>query len=79
MTRSDLIAHLADHFPQLVLKDAKYALGMILKTMTEACIDGKRIEIRGFASFDIRLRPARVGRNPKSGEKVQVSFFSVRC
>ena len=72
MTKSELIAHLADHFPQLVLKDAEYAVKMILDMMTEACLKGNRIEIRGFGSFDLRLRPARTGRNPKSGEKVHV-------
>ena len=72
MTKSELIAQLADHFPQLVLKDAEYAVKMILDTMTEAYLKGNRIEIRGFGSFDLRLRPARTGRNPKSGEKVHV-------
>ena len=59
MTKSELIARLAQRYPQLVAKDAEYAVKMILDAMTQALLAGNRIEIRG-------------GRNPKSGEKVQV-------
>jgi integration host factor subunit beta len=45
---------------------------MILEAMTEALSRGDRIEIRGFGSFALNYRPSRVGRNPKSGEKVEV-------
>ena len=45
---------------------------MILDEMTEALVRGDRIEIRGFGSFSLNHRPPRVGRNPKSGEKVMV-------
>lgn len=72
MTKSELIAQLAERFPQLVAKDADYAVKMILDAMTDALARGDRIEIRGFGSFALNYRPPRVGRNPKSGEKVQV-------
>ena len=72
MTKSDLIAKLADRFPQLVAKDADFAVKMILDAMSEALVKGDRIEIRGFGSFSLNYRPPRVGRNPKSGEKVDV-------
>ena len=72
MTKSDLIAKLADRFPQLVAKDADFAVKMILDAMTDALARGDRIEIRGFGSFALNYRPPRVGRNPKSGEKVHV-------
>jgi integration host factor subunit beta len=72
MTKSELIAQLAERFPQLVAKDADYAVKMILDAMTEALANGDRIEIRGFGSFALNYRPPRVGRNPKSGEKVLV-------
>lgn len=72
MTKSELIAQLAERFPQLVAKDADFAVKMILDAMTEALAQGNRIEIRGFGSFSLNYRPPRVGRNPKSGEKVQV-------
>lgn len=72
MTKSELIARLAERFPQLVAKDADFAVKMILDAMTEALVRGDRIEIRGFGSFALNYRPPRVGRNPKSGEKVAV-------
>jgi integration host factor subunit beta len=72
MTKSDLIALLAERFPQLVAKDADFAVKMILDAMSEALAKGDRIEIRGFGSFSLNYRPPRVGRNPKSGDKVSV-------
>jgi integration host factor subunit beta len=72
MTKSDLIARLAERFPQLVAKDADFAVKMILDAMSEALTKGDRIEIRGFGSFALSFRPPRVGRNPKSGDKVSV-------
>jgi len=72
MTKSELINRLAARFPQLVAKDADYAVKMILDTMTTSLAGGDRIEIRGFGSFALNYRPPRVGRNPKSGDRVQV-------
>jgi len=72
MTKSELIAKLAEQYPQLISKDAEYAVKMILDSMTQSLVQGQRIEIRGFGSFGLNHRPARVGRNPKSGEKVHV-------
>jgi integration host factor subunit beta len=72
VTKSELIARLATRYPQLVAKDAEYAVKMMLDAMTDALVHGQRIEIRGFGSFGLNYRPARVGRNPKSGEKVEV-------
>ena len=72
MTKSELIDRLAARFPQLVAKDAELAVKMILDAMAESLAKGERIEIRGFGSFGLNYRPPRTGRNPKSGEKVQV-------
>jgi integration host factor subunit beta len=72
MTKSELIAHLAQRFPQLVAKDADLAVKMILDALSETLAKGDRIEIRGFGSFSLNYRPPRVGRNPKSGVKVEV-------
>ena len=72
MTKSELIARLAERFPQLVAKDAELAVKVILDAMTEALANGDRIEIRGFGSFSLNHRPPRVGRNPRSGERVDV-------
>ena len=72
MTKSELIVRLAERFPQLVTKDADFAVKMILDAMADALVRGHRIEIRGFGSFALNYRPPRTGRNPKSGEKVSV-------
>ena len=72
MTKSELIARLAARFPQLVAKDADFAVKMILDQMTSSLGRGDRIEIRGFGSFALNYRPPRTGRNTKSGERVQV-------
>jgi integration host factor subunit beta len=72
MTKSELIAKLAARFPQLVSKDAELAVKVILDAMGKSLAQGQRIEIRGFGSFGLNFRPSRVGRNPKSGDRVQV-------
>ena len=72
MTRSGLIAKLAERYSQLLAKYAELAVKVILETMSAALARGGRIEIRGFGSFALNYRPSRTGRNPKSGEKVQV-------
>jgi integration host factor subunit beta len=72
VTRSQLINRLAEHYPQLVAKDAEEAVRTILDAMGKALAEGHRIEIRGFGSFALSHRPSRVGRNPKSGAKVVV-------
>jgi integration host factor, beta subunit len=72
MTKSELIATLAGHYPQLVAKDAEVAVKAILDAMTMSLVKGQRIEIRGFGSFGINYRPPRTGRNPKTGAKVSV-------
>ncbi|MGE0800949.1 MAG: integration host factor subunit beta [Lautropia sp.] len=72
MTKSELIGRLAERYPQLVAKDAEYAVRTILEAMAKALSEGHRIEIRGFGSFALSYRPPRTGRNPKSGEQVRV-------
>ncbi len=72
MTKSDLINRLAEKHHQLPIKDAEMAVKMVLDVMASSLAGGQRIEIRGFGSFSLNHRPARMGRNPKSGEKVMV-------
>lgn len=72
MTRAELIQALASRFPNLTVKDAEIAVKEILEAIGTALARGNRVEIRGFGSFGLNYRPARTGRNPKSGEKVQV-------
>jgi integration host factor subunit beta len=72
MTKSELIARLAQRFPQLVAKDADLSVKVILDALAETLAKGERIEIRGFGSFSLNYRPPRIGRNPKTGVKVEV-------
>ena len=72
MTKSELIALLANAQPALAPKDTEQAVKVILDSMTDALATGKRIEIRGFGSFSLSARAPRVGRNPRSGETVHV-------
>lgn len=72
MTRSELVAALAQRFPGLVLKDADVSVKEILEAIAGTLAKGHRVEIRGFGSFSLNYRPPRLGRNPKTGEKVEV-------
>ncbi len=72
MTRSELITELAARFPQLTAKDTEIAVKEILDALGSSLAHGQRVEIRGFGSFSLNYRPPRLGRNPKSGEKVSV-------
>jgi integration host factor subunit beta len=72
MTRSDLVAKLAEQFGQLTHRDTEFAVKTILDAMSDALARGHRIEIRGFGSFSINRRPPRMGRNPRSGEQVVI-------
>ncbi len=72
MTRSDLVELLAERFGQLTHRDAEAAVKTILDSMSDALTRGHRIEIRGFGSFSINRRAPRLGRNPRTGESVQI-------
>ncbi len=72
LTKSELIVRLAARNPRLAARDVDEAVKLILDMLGGALSQGGRIEIRGFGSFSLNYRPARVGRNPKSGERVQV-------
>ena len=72
MTKSELIAQLASRFPSLVAADTKLAVDILIDALTGAMARGERAEIRGFGSFSTNLRKPRIGRNPKTGERVEV-------
>ncbi len=72
MTKSELIARLAEQHPQLQTKDAELAVKVILDTISTALSRGGRAEIRGFGSFVLNFKPPRQGRNPRTGGKVDV-------
>jgi len=72
MTKSELITIIANRFPHLTHTDAVLSIQNILDNMSNALVNNDRIEIRGFGSFTVSVRPPRTGRNPKTGEQVQV-------
>ncbi len=72
MTKSELIEAIATKQTQLTQKDIDSAVKTILEHMAQSLEKGERIEIRGFGSFSLHFRPPRVGRNPKTGDAVQL-------
>ena len=72
MTKSGLIEKVAERTPHISKKDTEVVVNTIFDAMTDALRRGERIEIRGFGSFRFRNRAPRKGRNPKTGEKVDV-------
>jgi integration host factor subunit beta len=72
MTRAELIAHLAAQQPHLTAEDVELAVKMIFDQMSDVLARGERIEIRGFGAFSLRTREPRIGRNPRTGEPVEV-------
>ena len=72
MTKSELIDLLSAEQNQLGYRDVELAVKVMLESLTSALSSGERIEIRGFGSFTLHHRRARVGRNPKTGNSVTV-------
>lgn len=72
MTRAELIQQLASSQPKLTAKDIELTVRTILDAMSHTLAKGGRVEVRGFGSFGINHRPARKGRNPKTGVSVLV-------
>jgi integration host factor subunit beta len=73
MTKSELIEIIAREQSHLAYKDVELAVKCILEQMSQALSSGERIEIRGFGSFSLHFRPARMGRNPKTGDAVALA------
>ena len=72
MLKSELVRALNEKLPELQVKDVELALNCILRQMADAIVQGERIEIRGFGSFNLHHRPPRVARNPKTGEAINL-------
>lgn len=72
MTRSELIRILAARAPQLTQADVDVSVKVLIDAICGALVRRDRVEIRGFGSFGLNYRPGRMGRNPKTGEKVAV-------
>ena len=72
MTRSQLILRLAAQNPHLVHREVELLVNAIFETIAAGLARGERVELRGFGSFTVKEHPPRVGRNPRTGEAVQV-------
>jgi integration host factor subunit beta len=73
VTKSELIEILAKKFHYLPQGEVEAAVKCVLEQMSDALSGGDRIEIRGFGSFSLHYRPPRVGRNPKTGDSVDLN------
>ena len=76
MTKAELVGKVASTI-KLTKKDTEVIVGIIFQSITDSLSEGDKVELRGFGSFRIRERNARTGRNPKSGEQVEVPVKQV--
>jgi len=77
MTKSELIARLAEANPHLFQRDVERIVSTIFDEITQALAEGDRVELRGFGAFSVKTRGSRTGRNPRTGESVDVGEKSV--
>ncbi|WP_163930864.1 integration host factor subunit beta [Paraferrimonas sp. SM1919] len=77
MTKSELIEMLCEKHPQMSTKEVEVSVKGLLEHMTQTLENGDRIEIRGFGSFSLHYRAPRIGRNPKTGDSVELDGKSV--
>lgn len=73
MKKSELVERMAQRFPHLTLNDHRIVVAHLLEGMTDALKSGRRVEVRGFGSFSVHFRPAKQGRNPRSGDLVEIA------
>ena len=73
MIKSELVQRIASRNPHLYQRDVEKIVNAILDEVVEALMRGDRVELRGFGAFSVKNRPARTGRNPRTGEKVSVT------
>jgi integration host factor subunit beta len=72
MIKSELVQVIATRNPHLFLRDVENIVSAIFDEITETLAEGNRVELRGFGAFSVKNRPARVGRNPRTGDTVEV-------
>ncbi len=77
MIKSELVQRLAQANPHLYQRDVERIVGTIFEEIAQALSRGDRVELRGFGAFSVKTRPARIGRNPRTGEPVEVDAKSV--
>ena len=77
MTKSELIACIAERNPHLFHRDVERIVGTIFEEISAALSRGDRVELRGFGAFSVKHRDSRIGRNPRTGQAVSVSEKAV--
>lgn len=73
MIRSELVEKIAEANPHLYQRDVEKIVSTVFTEIIEALAKGDRVELRGFGAFSVKKRDARVGRNPRTGEAVEVA------
>ncbi|HSG94971.1 MAG TPA: integration host factor subunit beta [Afifellaceae bacterium] len=73
MIKSELVAKIAERNPHLYQRDVEHVVNAVLEEVVSALSRGDRVELRGFGAFSVKNRPARIGRNPRTGEQVPVA------
>ncbi len=73
LIKSQLIQNITDQNPHLYIKDVERIVNTIFSEITKSLSEGRRVELRGFGAFSVQKRKGRVGRNPRTGDAVQVS------
>lgn len=72
MIKSELVQIIANRNPHLFHRDVENIVNAVLDEITNTMAQGNRVELRGFGAFSVKKRPAREGRNPRTGETVPV-------
>jgi len=72
MTKSELIHKLSEQFSNMSLREVEKSVDIIFSEISNSLAKGGRVELRGFGAFSVRYRDPRTGRNPRTGEKVEV-------
>ena len=73
MIKSELVQRIAEHNPHLYQRDVENIVNAILDEIVAALARGDRVELRGFGAFSVKRRDARMGRNPRTGDAVEVA------
>lgn len=72
MIKSELVGRLAQRYPHLYHRDVERIVSTLLEEIAQALSDGRRVELRGFGVFSVKVRSSRTGRNPRTGQPVNV-------
>ncbi|HEY3639109.1 MAG TPA: integration host factor subunit beta [Rhizomicrobium sp.] len=72
MIKSELVLRLTQRYPHLFHRDVERIVSTVLDEIAVSLADGKRVELRGFGVFSVKVRSSRTGRNPRTGQSVSV-------